>query len=397
MRVFGDGHSSIILKKGGADPISFRFFGDSNKTMEGIEIDHLNFKAVDFAGSINHSVLAFSAGSADIDGISIHDNEFDYGSSDNICVIFAVLPPYTIHDLEIKNNLFYSKYCCIAFNNHESNDYLIGNIDISGNVIEKGGLFAITISGCIEGITVSSNYIKDADRGIELVNVRECSIEDNVFAGTFGEFGIIQTSSWSSRPAASDIFISGNTTLGRIRGGFLFQGTRELSIEKNQFDTTGLMNFNNSTAFAINNWLTRSPNSYLGSRLSSVNNHIGEMPAISSPFRKFIHLTNGLNKTSLRFIFAKDGSWNEAAMRIRATLVHGARSEGDAAEKLITFRRIGGEAPQFLQQTDNITTGNASISIELEKEALLITATCIDSDVYLLWNVELDPVFASVN
>ena len=155
----------------------------------------------------------------------------------------------TAKNILVRNNTIQAKrMACEIFNHDNIGIYAGKDITVSNNNFHDC-YFGLSLSGPLEGLTVTGNRIKNCGfYGIEIAGAaRSVVITGNQFEGVFDRFLAGSNDGNGNGSITGGMIVSGNTTLGTCTGGIILANGGAVQFTKNTFSMTGLLEITHST------------------------------------------------------------------------------------------------------------------------------------------------------
>ena len=158
-------------------------------------------------------------------------------------------------NITVRNNNVQAKRMGCEIFNHDNFDVYSGkNIIVSGNTFHDC-FFGISLSGPLDQLTVSDNYVKNCGHfGIEIAGAAQhVSLTNNKFEGVFDKFiagsndGIGEDGT-KNGTIVGGMVVSGNTTVGLVTGGIQFYNGGAMQFNRNNLTMSGTIELAHSTA-----------------------------------------------------------------------------------------------------------------------------------------------------
>ncbi|MEZ0542950.1 right-handed parallel beta-helix repeat-containing protein [Fibrella arboris] len=147
----------------------------------------------------------------------------------------------TAKNIVLRQNDIRAKRMAFEVFNHDNfNVYAGQNITVSGNTIHEC-TFGISLSGPLDGLTVSENYIKNCSLyGIEIAGAsKNVNILNNKFEGTFDKFIEGSNDGSGNGLVVGGLVIVGNQTVGTVTGGIQLFNAGAAQFNHNTLMMTG--------------------------------------------------------------------------------------------------------------------------------------------------------------
>jgi Right handed beta helix region len=126
------------------------------------------------------------------------------------------------------------------FNHDNFNVYAGENINVSNNMIHECE-FGISLSGPLDGLVVSENYVKNCSLyGVEIAGAsKNVQIINNKFEGTFDKFIEGSNDGNGNGSIVGGLLITGNQTVGTCVGGIQLFNAGAAKFNNNRINMTG--------------------------------------------------------------------------------------------------------------------------------------------------------------
>lgn len=235
--ILGANGARLVKLSGTANNYIIRTFSD----VSNFKIYNVGFGTNRVSGISTQALIYFDGG--DYDGIGVYNCNFTNTTAGCNHFFVKTGTGKTVNNIDFNNNVVYScgRIAFEVINHDNTTNFNATNIRADNNTIHQSDSMGISISGAIDGLQCSGNYIKDATNiGIELVGTHNANVVFNQFEGTIGS---IISSSGIGLSTGSGIRLVGNKTIGKVNGRVYLDNAGDIYTLLNEITMTDRLRF----------------------------------------------------------------------------------------------------------------------------------------------------------
>ncbi|MBO0949719.1 right-handed parallel beta-helix repeat-containing protein [Fibrella forsythiae] len=214
---------------------------DSGPNFDNVTIDGINWVVTATATEATYGVIS-------IDGPSVNNLTIQNCRSSDAAakasvnfLTLKIQAGKTAKNVIIQQNDIQAKRMAFELFNHDNyNVYAGQNITVTKNTIHEC-TFGISLSGPLDGLMVSENYIKNCSLyGVEIAGAsKNVNILNNKFEGTFDKFIEGSNDGFGNGLVVGGLVIVGNQTVGTVTGGIQLFNAGTAQFNHNTLNMTG--------------------------------------------------------------------------------------------------------------------------------------------------------------